>query len=484
MTSQEIASRMFAERDQLLFASASGDYNPMHMDAVAARRTQATAPVVHGIHALIWSIDELQKSGFSFNNVKSIRIEFLKFIYLDRRVALVFTSRSEKSVKLAITDEGLILATLTIRFGGEGEAHAGEFTNLAPTSVKGIPDEPTLEKMAELEGWLSPPLDSDMLRQTYSNACEAIGEDRVLSLSQTSTLVGMVCPGLHSIYSSLSFNFIGRKTKAGLGYKTLHSDARYRILTMSVEGSRLDGEVTAVARQAPVNPPGIDLLKERVDSVEFAGVCALIVGGSRGLGAVTAGLIAAGGGQVVITYMHGQKEAVELSKQINEAFGPGVASIMRLDVFGRDQDLPQFSPEINQLYYFATPPIFRQTYSLFSQSLYDEFSAAYVYRFYDLCRHLADGIAGERLDIFYPSSVAVEQRPKGMVEYAMAKAAGELLCQDITNYDGKMHAQWLRIPRTATDQTATVAAVYAEDPMHVMLPAIRRLTASRGVVGS
>jgi len=52
-----LAERVFTETDQKRFASVSGDYNPMHMDALQARRTQAGAPVVHGINLFLWALD-------------------------------------------------------------------------------------------------------------------------------------------------------------------------------------------------------------------------------------------------------------------------------------------------------------------------------------------------------------------------------------------------------------------------------------------
>ena len=49
-----LASRTFTEADQSEFAAVSGDRNPMHLDALLARRTQAGVPVVHGLHLVLW----------------------------------------------------------------------------------------------------------------------------------------------------------------------------------------------------------------------------------------------------------------------------------------------------------------------------------------------------------------------------------------------------------------------------------------------
>ena len=52
-----LAVRKFTSADQIQFATVSGDCNPMHVDAVQARRMQSGAPVVHGIHLLLWALD-------------------------------------------------------------------------------------------------------------------------------------------------------------------------------------------------------------------------------------------------------------------------------------------------------------------------------------------------------------------------------------------------------------------------------------------
>ncbi len=48
------ATRIWTEAHQAAFARATGDVNPMHMDARMARRTLAGERAVHGVHAALW----------------------------------------------------------------------------------------------------------------------------------------------------------------------------------------------------------------------------------------------------------------------------------------------------------------------------------------------------------------------------------------------------------------------------------------------
>jgi hypothetical protein len=78
-----------------------------------------------------------------------------------------------------------------------------------------------------------------------------------------------------------------------------------------------------------------------------------------------------------------------------------------------------------------------------------------------------------RISLFYPSSVFVMDRPKGMTEYSMAKAAGEVLCSDMNKAMAPLHITVARLPRLPTDQTLSLSQTETANPIEVMLPFIR-----------
>jgi NADP-dependent 3-hydroxy acid dehydrogenase YdfG len=330
--------------------------------------------------------------------------------------------------------------------------------------------------MAALTYWLAPPVAPDMFAQQFPHATSAIGARRLSGLAQTSRLVGMICPGLHSIYASLSVDLTDPISGPdGIGFKTRKVDDRFRRVDMDVQGDGLTGQVSTFARIPPVEAPDMQDIAKHVEPGEFAGTTALVAGGSRGLGAITAQIIAAGGGQVVITYASGQGDADRLAAQINGAIGQTVCTTRKLDALQAvAPQLDGLPGQITQLYYLATPQIFVQKTALFQPELYTKFSRVYVDAFYEACTALTPGL----LAAFYPSSVAVEARPKGMTEYSMAKSAGEMLCADMIAGIKGLRILIDRLPRILTDQTATVASAEAADPIEVMLPLIRALHAA------
>jgi hypothetical protein len=122
-------------------------------------------------------------------------------------------------------------------------------------------------------------------------------------------------------------------------------------------------------------------------------------------------------------------------------------------------------------YYFATPTIFRAQSALFARARLNAFLDVYV----DGFLNLAEALRARRRDVslFYPSSVFVAERPRGMLEYAMAKAAGETLCAEINQALRPLHVTVDRLPRLLTDQTASVIGASAPSPVGHLLPVVR-----------
>jgi hypothetical protein len=137
------------------------------------------------------------------------------------------------------------------------------------------------------------------------------------------------------------------------------------------------------------------------------------------------------------------------------------------------EQLAGLSESPTHAYYFAIPAIFRSQSGLCSARRLNEFLAVYVEGF----RQLAQALRARRqnVSLFYPSSVLVAERPSGMTEYSMAKAAGELLCADMNASLMPLHVTVSRRPRLPTDQSAATGEVETADPVATMLPVVREV---------
>jgi len=476
MQEKTLAARCFRSNDQLLFARLSGDFNPMHMDPVIARRTQPGAQVVHGIHVFLWALDAVAARG-DLMQFSYAKVQFKKFIYLDRSLSLRVVKHDDTQMHLEILHDKLTLANLKLFFGAKATTPANvPAANTLPTEFTNKPNAPLLSEMGSLSGWLASSGSDEQFSALFPALEKAIGLNRISAIAQLSTLVGMACPGLHSIFSGFTLQLVdGLMTRKGIGWQTKHVDSRFRLVSIDYAGSGLMGEVAAFVRQEPICPPSLVSLTDRVGTTEFSGIRALIIGGSRGLGAATAKLLAAGGAHLTVTYVSGRSEAEALQADINSTRGERVCNIMRYDANLDATSQLDGCGRFDQLYYFATTHIFQQKSEEYSPALFSEFSRIYVDGFYSCIRAVQSAEAGRRLVAFYPSSTALTERPRGMTEYIMAKAAGEALCTDLSQYDKNLMLVVHRIPRTVTDQTATASPVAACDPVDVMLPQIRKM---------
>jgi len=90
---------------------------------------------------------------------------------------------------------------------------------------------------------------------------------------------------------------------------------------------------------------------------------------------------------------------------------------------------------------------------------------------------------GPEISVFYPSSVFVEDRPRDMTEYAMAKSAGEILCADLARYSPGIYINNTRLPSLLTDQTAVITPVITPiemaNSLEAIVPIVRDVQAFR-----
>jgi hypothetical protein len=287
----------------------------------------------------------------------------------------------------------------------------------------------------------------------------------------------MICPGRHSVFAGFDVAVTPAPEAAGdLRFAVSHADSRFHRVVLAVAGDGILGSVSAFMRAPPVEPASLVSLRSRVRPDEFVGTTSLIVGGSRGLGAVTAKLLACGGGTLIVTHVVGRQDAEAVAAEINQADGRCLVAAYDVRQPATDQ-VTRLPLTPTHLYYFATPAIFRQKRAVFEAELLREFLAFYVDGFYALCRALLDR-SPSPLAVFYPSSVAVEERPRDLTEYAMAKSAGELLCADLPRALAQLSILSRRLPRLATDQTTSLLDIETPPAADVLLPIIRALHAS------
>ncbi len=476
------AWRMFTPEDQEAFAALSGDRNPIHIDPVAARRSQAGDVVVHGVHAVLWALDHLarHRPEIPIGEINSIRAQFQHFLYLNQPVSIDILRHDPARIKIALRSQARPCIILTLglgpkgAIGGEGAFFPGKGAEAACLSE---PRAPEFDHLPGMSGCVLPPEAAEATAaRLFPGLCAKIPAEDVVLVALLSTVVGMWVPGLHSLFAAFDIRWQDTGTPvSGLAFEVREADPRFRLAESAVQCRRFSGRISAFMRMPPVEQPSLAQVLPQVRPGEFSNRRALVIGGSRGIGATIARAICAGGGSARITYATGLAQAEAVAADINDTLCRSACSISRWDV--EDEGWPLADAEagvFTHLYYCATGRIFGPAGEGFDRRRFDAFLSIYV----EGLNRVVTGLlarrgAGQTLSLLYPSSVAVVERPKGMTEYAMAKAAGEILCADLARNHPGLTVRCPRLPRTLTDQTATVPPVESADALLVCLPLLR-----------
>jgi len=463
--------RKFTFAEQIAFAELSGDYNPLHMDPVAARRYLFGQPVVHGIHPVFWALNSWLEEKPSAVMFRSLKVSFPQPIVLEKQVQFSSASKHPHHIGIELFCGGSVATRIEAEWDTSGHQNIDCLERCFPA-----PRPPRVLSEDGIEGdsgSLDLYLDIEAAAKLFPHLTRCVSPVQIAVILATTRLVGVECPGLKSVFSKLDLSATDSYDCRTLSYKVTRLDRRFGLVAMKVTAPGMTGELKAFIRPAPHEQDSYLSLKGRVHSKEFSRQRALIIGGSRGIGEVTAKLLAAGGAKVVITYHRGQKDARRVVEDI--VSNGGVADLSHLDVLNLDRDLAEVVASdqcFSELYYFATPLCYSAggAKALFSADLFKEFCDYYVTGFARTVIQLRS--LGLR-NVFYPSTVAIDELPMNSGEFAAAKMAGETLCSFLEKNDQEMSIYRPRLPRIATDQTASVVPVANQDPVPIMIKHLR-----------
>jgi acyl dehydratase len=472
----KLLDRLISDDDQVRFAELSGDANPLHLDPIEARRTLMGQPIVHGLHLVLLALEAIV--GLLPKGLKpsTLRVRFPSPVMVGDSVEM----------RLAETDgarwriEGFVgfdrVLDLSVVFGERSDDAPPPVPSLEPLSLHDL----RFDELRSMTQSLQVGIDPVLAGKLFPGIAADFGLPLLAELLALSRLVGMRCPGRFSLVSQIDVT-LGRPAPAGtLRFQVNDVDERFLRIGIQVEGAVLNGELVAFYRPPPQpQPPMADLVKI-VRRDEFHDSVALVVGGSRGLGETTAKLLAAGGARVIITYHRGEQDAARVVAEIQSCGGR--CECRHLDVLNPEAATRQiFAAAVppRTIYYFATPHIFARRRAFFSGELLQNFLQFYVEGF----SRLVDTAARQSktgLRVFFPSTRAIGELRRELAEYAMAKHMAEDLCAFYNRFSEKVATVSERLPRVATDQTATLVEVPAENSAQIMLPIVRRVEAATG----
>ena len=454
-----IATHCFTQEEIRHFAHSSGDWNPIHIDPVAARRLLAGSTVVHGMASLLWA---LEAHFFTASEVPAQITVFFQHPLIPEEELQLHRTKEDGATRLSIQHYGEEAISILLR--GYANSIDSELPEHIPPRT--TPKIHTFAALKNASGILDVSGGSQNIQQCYPHSVTRLGLLPVASIMALSRLVGMQSPGLHSLYTGLDLTLDATQRQAYLQWKVTRHSVPFAPIRMQIKGAGIRANVDAFVRPEPVAQPAISEIARIIAPKQCAEQRAVIIGGSRGLGELIAKITAAGGGEAIITYKSGVEDAQRVVHEITEWGGKAQclhADSAKTELFV--DSLIALAP--THLYYFATPHITAQKNVMIDQNLLQSYTRIYVDDFERLINTIAPRIA-YTLHVFYPSTIFIDQQPSHFAEYIQAKLEGEKRSDKLMKKYPNINIIINRLPRMNTDQTASLLPVSVKPALREM----------------
>ena len=303
----KLGDHIFNKVDIESFARASGDFNPMHVDPVFARRLITGGQTVHGMYTLLFALDLYYQAHSHIPN--QIKVFLQKPILEGELIEFFCEAHSDETHITARNKYGQVASILLL---GKGSTVTTPINCKRPAK-KGVRNY-SFSDIKGKRGTLSIMATQEDLDRRFPFAKRMLGAHIVATIMAFSRLVGMSMPGLHSIFTGLHMKF-GMQCSSPLSWKVLRHISPKVPIKICLEAPEFYAEINSFFRPAPVRQATMREVKRIIEPKVFSAQRALIIGGSRGLGELVAKCLAVGGGEVYITYMKGKSDVHRFKKR-------------------------------------------------------------------------------------------------------------------------------------------------------------------------
>ena len=453
--------------DAKAFADLSGDFNPMHLEEQYSRRLIYGEPVAHGINVILKILENRFHDLDEKISINHLIIKFLEPVYYNKiYTCFVFKVGEKENIILKYNQKKIIDISISYAFNSKFK-----YINLTNNIFqKIIPNSSSIDNAYNYCDSIDYKVDTTLFKLIYPIIYNCISFKFINFLISTSYIVGMRMPGLNSIYSQIELNLINddnsKINKISINLHKIYKSVN--LIKLDISDSSYLARINCFFRPPPINQPKIKDLTNLVSKDEFKSQNALIIGGSRGLGELTAKILALGSGKVTITYSSGIIEATRIKDEIYD-FNKSNLSIKKLNV--HDEIYDSFLDNFTHIYYFATPKIKQSDSKIFDQKLYLNYYNYYIFSFN---RILESFSKKHKCKIFYPSTIFIEQEDSFFREYVKAKIDGEKLIENFDKKNIKIFKP--RLPKLETDQTASLIYEKKSDTISIMHEAIKQFS--------
>jgi len=491
----------FSLEDIQRFAAWSADRNPLHVDAEFARRTYFGQPIAHGMLSVLGALANVDTAfpdaplGLDIEFKGAVRPDVSHDVENtadEQSVRIVVRSPDSPVLAIRLERGAGLSSTSTEMLGGQHPLETASALRTTPAER----DDDELATTLELHGVYST---ADVPAEYFGSRIPDPGSRipalhaRVLALC--SYLVGMEVPGLKSLFTRASLQFAQAVDDCStLVYRarTTRFDRAFRMLETRVDVATPDGRMVAsgtlrsYVRFGPVTSDPSELAARLTAPAKaLAGSVALVIGGTRGLGADVTTALAVAGCRVYASFNRDRDAAADFERRLAEN---GLrATLLQGDAGDAEwcrSALEQVRRECGRLDLLilnacATPTVLR------AGPPAAERSSSYVVDNLRLVQvPLAECLPAIQESggaIAYISSSFVDEPPAGFGPYVAVKQAAEGLLRAASRESGAFDTLIVRPPRLRTSWNDTPTGVPGTIPADwVASHVVNRLGECRG----
>ena len=458
----------FTKQDLALFSAASRDRNPLHISEKYARTTPYAEPVVFGLLGLLAGLGQLPERPD--RRLQHISVEFRNPLSVDVSYRFDIIESSTDKARIKLYDTNRLMMTATVSFmPGQDHTESMQFPETCCAAEPADRKKDTLVSGTRVTGTYAPRTeDFAQVVDRWRLAGKGATPHQIAALMWASYIVGMHLPGKRAVFWRLTLDFheAGAHRDGPFFYDAAveELDERYDLLrsvgTLSA-GSLPYATTHMSAFVRPDSPqPSLrriaDLLPE---SEQLKGKLALVIGGSRGLGAAITQALASQGCSVLLNYQYSRTEAERVRASLGDRSAlvelmQGNAADIQWCVSVRDTILKQYGG-LDMLVCNASPPIRPLVFKPEKIAQFQDFLNRSLELFCAPMATFLDTVAERGGWNIVISSSFVRELPAEFPHYVTSKCALEGLVNWAAAHYPKARHLIVRPPKLLTDQTNT-----------------------------
>lgn len=458
----------FTKQDLARFSAASHDRNPLHISEEYARITPYAEPVVFGLLGLLAGLGQLPERPN--RRLQHITVEFRNPLSVAVPYRLDILESSTDNVRLKLYDTTRLMMTATVAFmPGQDTTESMLFPETCCAAEAADRKKDTLVTGTRVTGTYAPRTeDFAQVVDRWRLSGKGATPHQIAAMMWASYIVGMHLPGKRAVFWRLTLDFhetaAHREGPFFFDAAVEELDERYDLLrsvgTLS-SGSLpyATAHMSAFVRQDSPEPSLRRIADLLPESEHLKGKLALVIGGSRGLGAAITQALASQGCSVLLNYQQSTAEAERIRASLGDRSAlvelmQGNAADIQWCLSVRETILKQYGG-LDVLVCNASPPIRPLAFEPEKIAQFQDF----LTRSLELVSAPMSTFLGTLAERggwnVVISSSFVSELPADFPHYVTAKCALEGLMNWAAVRHPKVRHLIVRPPKLLTDQTNT-----------------------------